>query len=49
MDAGANVHLICTAAAEERVVAALGEMPEVLSVIRDGVGEGPQITDRHLF
>jgi diphosphomevalonate decarboxylase len=49
MDAGANVHLICTPAAEERVVEALGEMPEVLSVIRDGVGEGPRSSDRHLF
>lgn len=49
MDAGANVHLICTAAAEKRVVAALEEMPEVLSVIRDGVGDGPQISDRHLL
>jgi len=49
MDAGANVHLICTGAAEDRVVAALRELGEVQDVIRDGVGEGPRIDDRHLF
>jgi len=49
MDAGANVHLICTSAAEDRVVEALQRLPEVQDVIRDGVGEGPRIDDRHLF
>jgi len=49
MDAGANVHLICTGAAEDRVVEALNELPEVQNVIRDGVGEGPRIDDQHLF
>jgi len=49
MDAGANVHLICTSAAEERVVAALEELPEVQTVIRDGVGNGPRIDDQDLF
>jgi len=49
MDAGANVHLLCTVAAEGRVVAALRGMPEVEDVIRDGVGDGPQVEDQHLF
>jgi len=49
MDAGANVHLICTSAAEEQVVEALDELPEVQTVIRDGVGEGPRIDDQDLF
>ncbi len=49
MDAGANVHLICTAAAEEEVVAALQAISGVDDIIRDGVGEGPQTTDRHLI
>lgn len=49
MDAGANVHLICTGAAEDRVIEALGELPEVHKVIRDGVGDGPRVDDRHLF
>ena len=49
MDAGANVHLLCTVAAEGRVVAALRGMPEVQDVIRDGVGDGPQVEDQHLF
>lgn len=49
MDAGANVHLICTVAAEDRVVEALGGLPEVQDVIRDGVGDGPRVDDQHLF
>ncbi len=49
MDAGPNVHLICTAAAEPRVVDAIESLPDVESVIRDGVGEGPRRSDRHLF
>lgn len=49
MDAGANVHLLCTSSAEVRVVEALHEMPEVQDVIRDGVGEGPRVDDQHLF
>jgi len=49
MDAGANVHAICTAKAEHEVVGALELVPEVQSVIRDGVGEGPQFSDEHLL
>jgi len=49
MDAGANVHLICTVAAEDRVVEALRGLPEIQDVIRDGVGEGPRVDDQHLF
>ncbi len=49
MDAGANVHLICTAAAEPGVVEAVSVLTEVRRVIRDGVGAGPAITERHLF
>lgn len=49
MDAGANVHLICTAAAEPGVVAAVEDIPVVRSVIRDAVGDGPRSVDDHLF
>jgi diphosphomevalonate decarboxylase len=49
MDAGANVHLICTEAAEPGVVAALEKLSAVRSVIRDGVGDGPRNVDDHLF
>ena len=49
MDAGANVHLICTPTVEERVVASLQSLSTVETVIRDGVGPGPYIDDQHLF
>ncbi len=49
MDAGANVHAICTADAEEAVVGALESVPEVQSVILDRVGEGPESSDEHLL
>ena len=49
MDAGANVHLICTPAAEVTVVEAMKRLPEVERVIRDGVGTGPRIIDEPLF
>ncbi len=41
MDAGANVHVLCEPAREPDVRAALAELPDVVRVIRDGVGEGP--------
>lgn len=49
MDAGANVHLICTPEAETAVVEALEVLPEVEGVIRDGVGSGPREIDEPLF
>ena len=49
MDAGANVHAICTGSAEQTVANALGSIPEVDRVIADGVGEGPTLTDDHLL
>ena len=49
MDAGANVHLICTAAAESRVVDGLNDLPEVGRIIVDGVGMGPRRVADHLF
>ena len=49
MDAGANVHLICTPEAESTVVEGLQVLPEVQRVILDGVGNGPRIIDEHLF
>ena len=49
MDAGANVHLICTPEAEMAVVEALEVLPEVEGVIRDGVGSGPREVDEPLF
>jgi diphosphomevalonate decarboxylase len=41
MDAGANVHVLCEAADEPAVAAALGDVPAVGRLIRDGVGGGP--------
>jgi diphosphomevalonate decarboxylase len=49
MDAGANVHLICTPEAEPTVVDSMNSLPEVQRVIRDGVGEGPHLAHEPLF
>lgn len=49
MDAGANVHTICLPEDEERIAAELEAIPAVSTVIRDGVGQGPQISEEHLF
>ncbi|MBZ0111470.1 MAG: diphosphomevalonate decarboxylase [Thermoanaerobaculia bacterium] len=42
MDAGANVHVICPSAQEAKVAEALAQVPGVLQVLRDRVGNGPQ-------
>jgi len=47
IDAGPNVHAICPAEYEDRVVAAFASMPEVESVLRDRVGAGPHSTTDH--
>ncbi|HEX5760486.1 MAG TPA: diphosphomevalonate decarboxylase [Thermoanaerobaculia bacterium] len=49
MDAGANVHVICTPEAEDDVADRLEELPSVGFVIRDGVGPGPTRELEHLF
>ena len=49
MDAGANVHAICTAEAEDAVVESLEALEDVKTVIRDGVGQGPERSDEHLI
>lgn len=49
MDAGANVHLICTPSAESLVVAELQRLPGLQEIIRDRVGPGPERVDQHLF
>ena len=49
MDAGANVHVICTPAAEKDVVRLLKQLPEVKGVVLDGVGPGPREQSEHLF
>lgn len=49
MDAGPNVHLICEPTAEATVVEAMEALPEVLSVIRDSVGRGPETAEEDLF
>ncbi len=41
MDAGANVHVICTPSSEPEVADRLSQLPAVEDVIRDGVGPGP--------
>ena len=42
MDAGANVHVICSARDEADVATGLATIDGVHSVIRDGVGSGPR-------
>jgi len=49
MDAGANVHVICTPSAEKEVVRILESVAEVADVVLDGVGQGPREEREHLF
>ncbi len=49
MDAGANVHVICSPEAEDDVAERLEELPAVGFVIRDCVGSGPSREIEHLF
>jgi diphosphomevalonate decarboxylase len=49
MDAGANVHVICAAADEPAVAAAVETVRGVERLIRDGVGEGPKPLTEHLL
>ena len=49
MDAGANVHVICSPASEPEVAAELEQLDGVHGVIRDGVGEGPAPVAGSLF
>lgn len=49
MDAGPNVHVICPPDSEEQVARALNRLPEVEGLIRDRVGDGPQLVAEHLF
>ena len=49
MDAGANVHVICSPESEGEVAVRLGRLDVELSLIHDGVGIGPVFEDEHLF
>lgn len=49
IDAGANVHVLCPAEAEEAVVERISDLHGIAQIIRDGVGDGPRLTDEHLF
>lgn len=49
MDAGPNVHVLCTAQHRSRVFAALRTMPGVVRWIFDQVGDGPRQLEHHLF
>jgi len=49
MDAGANVHVICDAEAEDHVASRLESLSVVGFVIRDGVGSGPEESPQDLF
>lgn len=49
MDAGPNVHVICEPDAEGRVVARLQDLPEVGSIVQDGVGPAPGFDAEPLF
>lgn len=48
IDAGPNVHLICTPEAEDEVVAAVEGLEGVLYVVRDRVGTGPLVEQQDL-
>ncbi|MCP4663593.1 MAG: diphosphomevalonate decarboxylase, partial [bacterium] len=49
MDAGANVHVICSPEAQEPVAERLARLDAVKGVLRDRVGNGPVVEDEHLF
>jgi len=49
MDAGPNVHVICSPEDEPTVAERLSAIPGVVNVIRDRVGSGPALTSEHLF
>jgi diphosphomevalonate decarboxylase len=49
MDAGANVHVICTPAAEHVVAERLARVPGVQELIHDRVGDGPTYQQEHLL
>jgi mevalonate pyrophosphate decarboxylase len=49
MDAGANVHVICTRQSEAPVIAALEGLTGVNGVLLDGAGTGPREEREHLF
>jgi diphosphomevalonate decarboxylase len=49
MDAGANVHMICTPESETAIAEEVGAIPEVSSLIHDGVGQGPMIAEEDLY
>lgn len=49
LDAGANVHVLCDPDSEDQVAERLEDLPAVGFVIRDGVGDGPEVETQHLF
>jgi len=49
LDAGANVHVICTPTSEPEVAGRLAGLAAVEKVLRDGVGPGPALEDQHLL
>lgn len=49
MDAGPNVHVICTAQHRSQVFAALRSLPGVVRWIFDQAGDGPRRLEHHLF
>lgn len=49
MDAGANVHVICTPQSEPQVAAALAATEGVHELVRDGVGAGPKLLTESLL
>jgi diphosphomevalonate decarboxylase len=49
IDAGANVHLICEAENEKKVMDKLADFPGVVQTIVNHPSVGARITDKHLF
>lgn len=49
IDAGPNVHVVCGPDDEDVVAGRLRDVPGVQDVLRDRVGPGPRLGDRHLL
>jgi len=49
IDAGPNVHVLCTPAHVKQAAAVLALLPEVQRLIVDEIGPGPSLVDDHLF
>lgn len=49
IDAGPNVHLICTAESANELATRVRALPEIQDVLISGPGDGARLSDAHLF